>query len=182
MTKRFDRLANGDKLHVQSLAALAHFDYNAPRAYSYEQGFAIMHRLSLHASEIEAQFRRMVFNVIARNQDDHVKNIAFLMDREGQWSLAPAFDVTYAYNPTGAWTRQHQMTINGKAEGFTLDDLQACAKVALLPRGRANQIVADVQAAVDNWRTFATEAHVAPDQVRQIESALLHDFPRRGAG
>ena len=86
---------------------------------------------------VEQQFRRMVFNIVARNQDDHVKNIAFLMDRSGRWELAPAFDVIYSYQPSGAWTNQHQMTLNGKRDDFTLTDFQACAKTAVMKRGRA---------------------------------------------
>ena len=108
MTRRFDRLPDGGQLHMQSLGALAHVDYNQPGAYSYEQAFLAIRQLDLPMSSLEEQFRRMLFNIVARNQDDHVKNIAFLMDREGQWSLAPAFDITYSYNPSGDWTATHQ--------------------------------------------------------------------------
>ncbi len=101
MTKRFDRLDGGEKLHMQSLGALAHFDFNLAGAYGYEQALQIIRRLGLPMSDVEEQFRRMVFNIVARNQDDHVKNIAFLMDKSGSWSLSPAFDVTYSYNPAG---------------------------------------------------------------------------------
>ena len=136
MTRRFDRLSDGGKLHMQSLAALAHFDFNSAGAYSYEQAFDVIKRLGLSMRAREQQFRRMIFNVVARNQDDHVKNIAFLMDKAGAWSLSPAFDVTYAYNPTGLWTNRHQMTINGKADDFTREDFKAVAQVAGLKRGR----------------------------------------------
>jgi len=105
---------------MQSLAALAHFDFNAAGAYGYEQALLVMRRLGLPTPMLEEQFRRMAFNIVARNQDDHVKNIAFLMDQEGSWSLAPAFDMTYSYNPSGPWTAQHQMTLNDKRDGFTL--------------------------------------------------------------
>ncbi|MGA8205635.1 MAG: type II toxin-antitoxin system HipA family toxin, partial [Woeseiaceae bacterium] len=117
MSRRFDRTDDGDKLHMQSLCGLAHFDYNLAGAYSYEQALLAMRRLDLPMQSIEEQFRRMVFNVVARNQDDHVKNIAFLMDKSGRWSLSPAFDVTYSYNPAGQWTAAHQMTINGRNDG-----------------------------------------------------------------
>ncbi len=125
MTRRFDRLLDGGKLHMQSLGALAHFDYNQPGAYSYEQALLAIRQLDLPMLALEEQFRRMLFNIVARNQDDHVKNIAFLMDREGRWSLAPAFDITYSYNPSGSWTATHQMTVNGKRDGFVMADIQA---------------------------------------------------------
>jgi serine/threonine-protein kinase HipA len=120
---------------------------------------------------VEEQFRRMVFNVVARNQDDHVKNIAFLMDRRGQWSLAPAFDVMYAYNPSGAWTARHQMSLAGKREGFTLDDLKAVAATASMKRGRAEAITREVTAAVARWREFASAARVAERQTSMIAAA-----------
>jgi serine/threonine-protein kinase HipA len=112
----------------------------------------------------------MAFNITARNQDDHVKNIAFLMDKAGRWSLSPAFDVSYSYNPAGAWTDRHQMTLNGKRDGFTLADFQACAKAALMKRGRAEVILEEVRAAVARWPEFADQAVVVPawrDQIRQ---------------
>ncbi|MCB1733442.1 MAG: HipA domain-containing protein, partial [Halieaceae bacterium] len=130
MTRRFDRLPGGDKLHMQSLCALAHYDFNMAGAHSYEQALLVMRQLGLPMRDIEQQFRRMVFNIVVRNQDDHVKNIAFLMDKQGNWSLSPAFDMTYSFNPNGAWTATHQMTMNGKREHFTLDDFRACAKTA----------------------------------------------------
>jgi serine/threonine protein kinase HipA of HipAB toxin-antitoxin module len=108
MTKRFDRLPGGGKLHMQSLAAVAHYDFCDPNAYAYEQAFLVIRQLGLPMAAIEEQYRRMAFNIIARNQDDHVKNIAFLMDRSGAWSLSPAYDITWSYNPTGLWTARHQ--------------------------------------------------------------------------
>ena len=111
MTRRFDRTDDGNKRHMQSLGAMAHFDYNEAGMYSYEQALEVIRRLELGMDAIEAQFRRMVFNVIGRNQDDHVKNIAFLMDKSGNWTLAPAFDVTYAFQPAGLWTSRHQLSI-----------------------------------------------------------------------
>ncbi len=111
MTRRFDRLASGEKLHMQSLCALAHYDFNMAGAYAYEQAFLVIRQLGLPMSLIEEQFRRMVLNIVARNQDDHVKNIAFLMDKSGKWSLSPAFDMTYSFNPAGRWTASHLMGI-----------------------------------------------------------------------
>jgi serine/threonine-protein kinase HipA len=170
MTRRFDRLESGRKLHMQSLCAMAHYDFNMAGAYTYEQAFQVIRRLGLGIDAVEEQFRRMVFNIVARNQDDHVKNIAFLMDRAGQWFLAPAFDVTYSYNPDGAWTSKHQMTANGKGDGFTLDDLKAVAKTAMMKNGRAKIILAEVTAAVGKWQTFAEEANVAPKWRTKIEA------------
>lgn len=171
MTKRFDRRDDGSKLHMQSLAALAHFDYNQAGAYAYEQAFLVIRQLGLPMAAIEEQFRRMLFNVVARNQDDHVKNIAFLMDKAGEWSLAPAFDVTYSYNPSGTWTGTHQMTINGKRDGFTTADIRAIGKSAGLKQGRAEQLLVDVTAAVTRWPEFAKRARVAGDAVQRIQGA-----------
>jgi serine/threonine-protein kinase HipA len=165
MTRRFDRLATGEKLHMQSLGALAHYDFNLAGAYSYEQALLVMRQLQLPMQAIEQQFRRMAFNIVARNQDDHVKNIAFLMNKAGEWWLSPAFDLTYSFNPSGAWTASHQMTMNGKRDHFTLEDFNACARTASMKRGRASKILAEVQATVAQWPSFAELAGV-PDAVR----------------
>ncbi len=172
MTRRFDRLASGEKLHMQSLGALAHFDFNQAGAYAYEQALLVIRQLELPMRAIEEQFRRMVFNIIARNQDDHVKNIAFLMDKSGSWSLAPAFDMTYSYNPSGAWTASHQMTLNGKRDNFVLDDFRACAKAASMKRGRAEVIIKEVQDTVARWRSYAEEAGVPADTGDRIQRVL----------
>ena len=178
MSRRFDRLSGGEKLHMQSLGALAHFDFNLAGAYSYEQALQVMRTLDLPMASIEQQFRRMAFNIVARNQDDHVKNIAFLMDKQGRWSLSPAFDVTYSYNPEGLWTATHQMSMNGKRDDFTLEDFRTCAKFASMKRGRAEAILDDVIAAVKRWPEFAEQAKVLP-QWREVIAkaqrvALLH--------
>ena len=165
MTRRFDRLAGGEKLHMQSLGALGHFDFNQAGAYAYEQALLTIRQLELPMAAVEEQFRRMAFNLVARNQDDHVKNIAFLMDKQGQWSLAPAFDVTYSCSSAGAWTATHQMTMNGKRDNFTRRDFEACAKNALMKRGRAATILREVRAAVECWPEFAAVASV-PDEWR----------------
>lgn len=166
MTRRFDRLPGGEKLHMQSLCALAHYDFNMAGGYAYEQALLVIRRLGLPMRAIEEQFRRMVFNIIARNQDDHVKNIAFLMDKSGQWSLSPAFDVTYSFNPAGAWTASHQMTLNGKRDDFTMDDFKACAKAASMKRGRAETIVNEVRETVSRWKGYA-EAAGLPVSMRE---------------
>lgn len=177
MTRRFDRLAGGEKLHMQSLCALAHFDFNNPGAYSYEQALQTIRRLKLPMAAVEQQFRRMVFNIVARNQDDHVKNIAFLMNRRGEWSLAPAFDMTYSYNPSGLWTARHQMTMNGKQDDFRMADFDACAKTALMKRGRAAAIVDEVISAVSRWPEFAAQANVSDELQHRIGTTYRLTFP-----
>jgi serine/threonine-protein kinase HipA len=177
MTRRFDRPAGGEKLHMQSLCALAHYDFNLAGAYGYEQALLVIRQLGLPMQAIEQQYRRMAFNIVARNQDDHVKNIAFLMNKAGEWSLAPAFDMTYSFNPSGAWTARHQMTLNGKRDDFALEDFKACAKAASMKRGRAETILAEVQEIVSRWPDYADEAGVKPMQRDQIHHALrLGDF------
>ena len=178
MTRRFDRPVGGEKLHMQSLCALAHFDFNQPGAYAYEQALLAIRQLKLPMQAMEEQFRRMVFNIVARNQDDHVKNIAFLMDRQGRWSLAPAFDTTYSYNPSGSWTATHQMTMNGRRDGFTMEDFRACARNALMKRGRADAIIEEVRTAVVRWPEFAVQARVAEPRVAQIRASHRLSFPK----
>ncbi|NOY83300.1 MAG: type II toxin-antitoxin system HipA family toxin [Nitrospirae bacterium] len=172
MTRRFDRLPGGEKLHMQSLCAMGHYDFNLAGAYSYEQALMVIRQLGLPMKTIEEQFRRMVFNIVARNQDDHVKNIAFLMDKTGQWSLSPAFDINYSFNPTGPWTSQHQMTMNGKRDNFTLDDFNRCAKTASMKRGRAKTIIEEVQETVAQWKTYAKTAGVPIFTQEQIQKTL----------
>ena len=172
MTRRFDRLEGGGKLHMQSLCGMAHYDFNQAGAYGYEQALQVIRRLGLPMATIEEQFRRMVFNIVARNQDDHVKNIAFLMDKSGSWSLSPAFDMTYSYQPGGIWTSSHQMTMTGKRSGFTLEDFNACAKSASMKRGRAEMIIKEVRSVVAKWRDYADESRVKPAQRDKIEAAL----------
>ena len=172
MTRRFDRLAGGEKLHMQSLCALAHYDYNIAGAYAYEQALFVIRQLGLPMSVIEEMFRRMVFNIVARNHDDHVKNIAFLMDKTGAWSLSPAFDITYSFNPSGTWTASHQMTMNGKRDDFTMEDFKACAKTASMKRGRAESIVNEVLETVSLWRNYADEVGVPGTLRDQIQNTL----------
>jgi serine/threonine-protein kinase HipA len=172
MTKRFDRLDGGEKLHMLSLGGLAHFDFNQAGAYGYEQAIQVIRRLEASMETIEELYRRMVFNIIGRNQDDHVKNIAFLMDKSGQWSLAPAFDVTYSYQPTGEWTSAHQMTLNGKRDGFLLGDFEACARMASMKRGRAESIVKEVQEVINRWMDYADDVRVLPEHRDLIQKNL----------
>ena len=166
ITSRFDRTTKGNKLHMQSLCGLAHFDYNAAGQYGYEQAFMVMRKLHLPYPDVEQLFRRMVFNILARNQDDHTKNIAFLMDRDGEWRLSPAFDVIYANNPGGQWTNRHQMTVNGKRDQFTRDDLLAVAEEAGIKK--ADRILEHIADSVADWPGYAREAGVPRDHIEKI--------------
>jgi serine/threonine-protein kinase HipA len=155
MTRRFDRDDQGGKIHMQSLCALAHYDFNAAGEYGYEQAFSVIQRLNLGHEAMREMYRRMLFNVMARNQDDHTRNIAFLMDRQGTWTLAPAFDLIWAYNSQGAWTNRHQMTVNGKRDKFERADLIAVAE-QLGIKG-ASDTIRQVADAVIRWPAFAKE-------------------------
>jgi serine/threonine-protein kinase HipA len=172
MTRRFDRTPDGGKLHLQSLCGIAHFDFNQAGAYSYEQAFQIARRLGLPQTDLTELFRRAVFNILSRNQDDHTKNIAFLMDRRGAWRLAPAYDLIYAYNPTGAWTSRHQMTLNGKRDAFETSDLLATATHADLRPPKAKAILREVHTAVADWEKYASAAEVSRPASQEIRSHL----------
>ena len=151
---------------MQSLCAMAHFDFNIAGGYSYEQAFQVMRQLRLPYGDAEQQFRRMVFNIVARNQDDHPKNISFLMDKTGKWSLSPAFDMIYALNPSGEWTHKHQMTVNGKREGFVYGDLIAVADEMNIKKG--SQIIDQVVEVVSRWKEFANVVGVENKQIEAI--------------
>lgn len=179
MTRRFDRPASGGRLHMQSLGALAHYDYNEAGAHGYEQALQAMLRLGLELPEREQQVRRALFNVVARNQDDHVKNIAFLMDKRGRWQLAPAFDVTWAFNPGGDWTGRHQMTINGRRDHFTVDDLCAMGAAGHSKALRTRRLLREVCEAVDGWRDCARRAGVPDDDAARIEATFRLDLGRQ---
>jgi serine/threonine-protein kinase HipA len=165
LTRRFDR-RQGGKIHMQSLCGLAHYDFNQAGAYSYEQAFAVMRKLRLSKADAMEQYRRMAFNVIARNQDDHTKNIAFLLDPDGRWRLSPAFDVIYAHNPAGVWTNQHQMSLNGKRDGFSRGDLITVGESIGIPR--PGQIIDQVLGAVNDWPQYAGRAGVKPANRNEI--------------
>lgn len=169
MTKRFDRQKN-HKIHMQTLCGIAHYDYKMLRAYSYEQAFQVMRRLRLPYNQAEEMYRRMVFNVIARNQDDHTKNISFLMNRSGKWSLSPAYDMSWAYNPQGNWTSKHQMSINNKWDEITRADLIATAKNMNIKRPEI--IIEQVIDSVNLWYKFAKEYDIPNDTIKQIGDTL----------
>lgn len=170
LTKRFDRV-NGEKVHMQTLCGIAHFDYRLLRAYSYEQAFAVMRGLRLTYKEAQEMFRRMVFNVVVRNQDDHTKNISFLMDRNGKWHLSPAYDMGYAYNPDGDWTSAHQMSVNGKFSGITKDDLLECAFRNNIRN--AGQIIDEVCQAAAGWPELARECGVPQKIIDAIRPNMV---------
>jgi len=165
MTKRFDRV-EGEKLHMQSLCGIAHYDFNMAGAYSYEQAFAVMRRLRLRKADAIQQYRRMVFNIVARDLDDHTKNISFLMTRDGEWRLSPAYDVIYSHNPAGQWTNQHQMSLNGKRDHFTKEDLIAVSDSISL--SKPDGVINDVVKAVERWPEFAKEAGVNDKTIKEI--------------
>lgn len=180
MTERFDRV-NGDRLHLQSLTALGHFDFNMAGAYSYEQSIDVMRKLRLSNADLVEQFRRAVFNVVGRNQDDHTKNISFLMDRRGQWRLSPAYDITYAYNPEGAWTSAHQMTLNGKRDDFERNDIARFATAVDLTEVEGLRLLDQILDVVANWATFARDAGVAPQMIAEVERNLRTSSPLTSA-
>ena len=165
MSKRFDR-QNGEKLHIQTLCAMRHMDYNNPVANSYEQAFDTMEKLKLLPDEKAQLFRRMVFNAVVRNHDDHTKNISFLMTRDGVWHLAPAYDMAWAYKPGSKWTGQHQMSINGKHDGFSTEDFIAVAKHFDI--FKPQEIINTVCEAALAFGDFAGEAGVPDDIVKQM--------------
>lgn len=170
ITKRFDRTDSGEKLHMSSLAALRHYDFNQAGAHSYEEAFRTIQDLGLPYEAIEEQYRRMVFNIMARNQDDHVKNIAFLMNKEGQWSLSPAYDLTYSYNPEGDWTSNHQMSMNLKRSGFVREDFLECADTISFGRKRANEIIEEVITAIKKWPELAKAVGVKSNIIQDIKT------------
>lgn len=167
LTKRFDRTDDGDKIHMATLCALDHADYKKPGGYSYEEAFGVLRLLQLSREEAVEFYRRLVFNLIARNQDDHTKNISFLLDQSGTWSLSPAYDVSWSYLPGNFWVDTHQMTVNGKRDKFEVADLEAVAKQV---KGiDAHSIIKEVCAAVKRWRSIAESVGVAPQMVDEIE-------------
>jgi len=171
MTRRFDRIDHNRKLHMQTLCGLCHFDYNNPNAYAYEQAFQAMRNLRLPYFDAEQLFRRMVFNVIGQNNDDHTKNISFLMDQSGQWSLTPAYDVTYAYNPSNIWLAQHQLSLNNKRRDITRSDLLAVANKMNIKR--AKEIIEQVLEVISHWKNYAIDAGIPESQIKAIGSMHL---------
>ena len=171
MTKRFDR-EDGKKIHMQTLCGMAHYDFRLRRAYSYEQAFNVMRALRLPYSAAKEMFRRMVFNVVVRNQDDHTKNISFLMGEDGIWRLSPAYDMGYAYNPQGGWTSTHQMSINGKFDDITRKDLLVFATLNNIKE--AESIIDEVCEIASLWTEMAKDCDVPPTMVEAIKSNFIY--------
>jgi serine/threonine-protein kinase HipA len=171
MTKRFDRMDNGQKIHMQSLCGIRHFDFNQVGFYSYEQVFETMRMLRLPYPEAEELFVRMVFNVLARNCDDHTKNFAFLMDQDGKWSLSPAYDICYAYRPGSIWVSSQSLMVNGKRENISdADFLEVARKMNIK---KAEEKIAQVRSAVGRWVEFAEEVGVEPVLQNGIKMNIL---------
>lgn len=173
MTRRFDReQQTGRKIHMQTLGALAHFDYNDPNAYSYEQASMVIRQLGLDKAAMEQLYRRMVFNVLAKNQDDHVKNISFLMDRSGQWRLAPAYDLTLSFVPGHRWLGAHQMSISGKRSDVTEEDMTVCGLKMDLNASKCRRIIQQTKEAVAGWERFAEQAYLPNEAIKQTKDLL----------
>ena len=173
MTKRFDREGGDVKHHIQTFCAINHYDYNAVTSFSYEQLFQTMRMLKLSYAEAEQMFRRMVFNVIARNCDDHTKNFAFRLKRDSAWELAPAYDLCHAYKPNHQWVSQHALSINGKRKDITKNDLLLIGKSIRCKQ--ANAIIDEIESIIMNWNMFANEVGVSA-QLREAIYTTIKDW------
>jgi serine/threonine-protein kinase HipA len=171
MTKRFDREAGNIKHHVQTFCAMQHFDFNYTTSFSYEQLFQTMRMLHLTYADAEQLFRRMVFNVLAKNCDDHTKNFAFILKKDKNWELAPAYDVCHAYQPNHQWVSQHSLSINGKRDNIGMQDFLILAKQNGIKK--AESIVAAINGVIKNWKAFANEVKVAPKLRNAIDATLI---------
>ena len=175
ITRRFDRDANGGRVHLQSLCALDHLDFRQRDTHSYTQYFNVIKNLGMQEDDVAQAFRRMVFNVAAVNRDDHTKNVAFLLPRNGSWMLAPAFDVTHSFNPRGHFTQRHQMGVNSKFEGITVADFEALGDQYGVPNYR--RIIKDVQDSVDLWSSFAEVAGVSVESSKRVAADMTRFRP-----
>jgi len=173
MTKRFDR-KDGDKIHSQTLCAIQHYDYANITSYSYEQVFQTMRQLKLNYAEAEQMFKRMIFNVIARNCDDHTKNFAFLMDKTGKWKLSPAYDICFAYRPGSVWVSQHNLSINGKRKDFTRQDLLKIADQNSIRY--PEKMINDCIAMVKKWPQYAANFQVDTEKMTAIDNVLIKEL------
>ncbi|MEO6979865.1 MAG: HipA domain-containing protein, partial [Mucilaginibacter sp.] len=172
MTKRFDRADGNEKLHVQTWCALAHLDYQNVNAYAYEQLFQTMRELRLPYPQAEQLFRRMVFNVLARNCDDHTKNFAFTMNKSGQWRLSPAYDLCHAYRPGSIWVSRHALSVNGKRENIGREDFLILARQMNIKK--ADRIVSQINEVVKKWPVYASNVNVEQKQSEAIGKTLVH--------
>lgn len=172
MTRRFDREGGETKHHVQTFCALKHFDFNLVNSFSYEQLFQCMRELKLTYADAEQMFRRMVFNVVARNCDDHTKNFSFLLKQGSRWELAPAYDLCHAYRPGSEWVSQHSLSINGKRKDITKADLLVIGDSIRLKK--ASEIIDEIIETVNRWKKYADEVHVSPKLRDDIGKTLLN--------
>jgi serine/threonine-protein kinase HipA len=173
MTKRFDRNDDGQKLHMQTLCALGHHDFNSPGSTSYEQAFLMCNQLELGMAAKEQLFLRMVFNVLTYNRDDHTKQISFLMDKSGQWQLSPAYDMTYSFNPNGEFTNSHQMVINRKRKDINDEDFLSIAKRQGLNASATKKLIKNVKEAIMQWYDYASEAGVGDRKTTMIGELIV---------
>ena len=173
MTKRFDREdGTGRKLHMQTLGAIAHYDYNEPTAYSYEMAASVLRRMKLPQSDMEQLCLRMIFNVLTKNNDDHVKNISFLMNRKGQWSLSPAYDLTLSYKPDNRWLKSHQMSVNGKRTDIFENDIISCAAVMDITRSKCKNMIEKVKTTVSDFPKFAEQAKLPGATIKNVQKLI----------
>ena len=170
MTRRFDRGSDGSKRFVQTFAALAHFDYYESGHHSYEELFRLMRQLEIPTPVVEQQFRRVIFNLVGCNQDDHVKNFAFMMDRAGRWDVSPAYDLCHSEG--SAFTKYHQLSINGKTTDFSLSDLDHLARYAGLPRGHEKKVLERVCDAFAGWETLALDLGIPTSLSDHVQRTL----------
>ena len=171
MTKRFDRRGSKEKVHMQTFCALRHFDFNEVNSYSYEQLFETMRILGLPYPQADQMYRRMIFNVLSKNCDDHTKNFSFLMDKTGTWSLAPAYDICHAYRPDSIWVSQHALSLNGKRKDFVMKDLMVVAEEMNIKKPK--HIIEEVQESISKWKEFASEVDVHPTKVKTVEHTFV---------
>jgi len=171
MTKRFDREGGDIKHHIQTFCALKHFDFNQVNSFSYEQLFQTMRELKLEYQDTEQMFRRMVFNVIAQNCDDHTKNFSFRLKKEGKWELSPAYDICYAYSPDNRWISQHALSMNGKRKDITKEDLLSVENT--IKTKKAASIISEISENVSQWKKFADDVNVLPELRDRIDKTLI---------
>ncbi|MCP8898706.1 type II toxin-antitoxin system HipA family toxin [Gilvimarinus xylanilyticus] len=175
ITQRFDRAGN-DKIHVQTLNGLAHVNYKIPGSFSYAELFEMARQLKLPAEDAEQLLKRLVFNIVARNHDDHAKNFAFTL-QDNTWRLAPAYDIAYSYKPGSRWVNSHWMSLNGKRDHFTRDDLHSLSQISpLFTRKKIDQTLKQTYDSVNEWKMLATEHAVPKSLIREIEGNFRLDL------
>ncbi|MBL7123929.1 MAG: type II toxin-antitoxin system HipA family toxin [Actinobacteria bacterium] len=170
MTKRFDRKPGNERIHMQTLCAIAHFDYNDPNSYSYEQLFQIIRKIRLPYADAREIYRRIVFNIAGKNLDDHTKNISFLLRENQSWRLSPAYDLIYNHNPEGKWTRRHQMSVNGKRENISYNDLITLGNENSIKSPK--EIIEQVLEVLNNWKKYAKDIGLEKRRIEEINKNM----------